>query len=317
MSIGSSKRDHTVELELFGEPFRISRRGTDGDMDRAVALLGELDGTVDAFGLGGIDLFLHAAGRDYYFRDAKRFRAAVKRTPIVDGSGLKGAVEGDVVRFMRDDLGLELAGKRVLVTSAVDRWGMAMAFADAGCKMTYGDLLYALSIPVMIHRRSTLERVVHVLAPVAVQLPFKWLYEADADHTTEVQKESSHADLYRASDIIAGDFKYVRRYMPEDMSGKWVVTNTTTSEDVEFLRGRGVELLITSTPRLEGRSFGTNVIEATMVALDGARRSLDPERYLDLLRRTGFSPDFQWLQGASPAPTPSPGFAPVPAPSSA
>lgn len=296
VSIGSSKRDHTVEVDLFGERFRIRREGTDGDMDRAEARLRGLDGVVDAFGLGGIDLFLHAAGHDYYFREAKRFRAAVSRTPIVDGSGLKGAVEGDVVRHMREDLGLELAGKRVLITSAVDRWGMAMAFADAGCEMTYADLLYALDVPVMIHKRDTLVRVVRTIAPIAVQLPFAWLYPAEADHTSKVEKESKHAALYHEADIIAGDYKYVRKYMPEDMSGKWVVTNTTTSEDVDFLRSRGVELLITSTPRLDGRSFGTNVIEATMVALDGAGKSLSPQRYLELLGETGFTPDVQWLQ---------------------
>jgi hypothetical protein len=85
--------------------------------------------------------------------------------------------------------------------------------------------------------------------------------------------------------------------MPEDMSGKWIVTNTTTAEDVEFLKDRGVELLVTSTPRLEGRSFGTNVIEATMIAVDGASAALTPERYLELLRSTGFTPDVRWLQG--------------------
>ena len=83
VSIGSSKRDHAVEVELFGEVFKIRREGTDGDMEKAAARLRELDGTVDAFGLGGIDLFLHAADRDFYFRDAKRFRAAVTKTPIV------------------------------------------------------------------------------------------------------------------------------------------------------------------------------------------------------------------------------------------
>ncbi len=296
VSIGSSKRDHTVEVELFGETFRISRQGTDGDMGRAEQRLRELDGAVDALGLGGIDLFLHAADKDYYFREARRFRAAVATTPLVDGTGLKGAVEGDVVRFMREDLGLELAGKRVLVTSAVDRWGMAMAFADAGCTMTYGDLLYALDVPIMIHDRAMLIRVVRTIAPIAVQLPFAWLYPAEADHESEVEQESKHADLYRNSDIISGDYKYVRKYMPADMSGKWIVTNTTTAEDVDFLRGRGVELLITSTPRLEGRTFGTNVIEATMVALDGSERRLAPDRYLELLARSGFKPDVQWLQ---------------------
>lgn len=317
VSIGSSKRDHAVDIEVLGEQFRISRRGTDGDMKAAEDLLRELDGRVSAFGLGGIDLFLHAAGKDYHFRDAKRFRAAVTKTPIVDGSGLKGAVEADVVRYMVQDLGLELHDKRVLITSAVDRWGMAMAFADAGCQMSYGDLLYALSIPILIHRRSTLERVVHAIAPVAVQLPFQWLYESDADHTTEVKGASSHSDLYRDSDIIAGDYKYVRRYMPDDMSGKWVVTNTTTAEDVEFLRDRGVELLVTSTPRLEGRSFGTNVIEATLVAAEGASGPLTPARYTELLRACSFTPDVCWLQGAATQLAGHPQMQVSPAPSSA
>lgn len=296
VSIGSSKRDHVVEVELFGEPFRISREGTDGDMAAAEARLRELDGHVDAFGLGGIDLFLNAAGHDYHFREAKRFGEAVRETPIVDGSGLKGAVEGDVVRFMRDDLGLTIAGRKVLITSAVDRWGMAMAFADAGAEMTYADMLYVLDIPLMIHSRRVLERTVRTLAPVAVQLPFAWLYPAEADHESAVESDSKHAHLYHEADIIAGDYKYVRKYLPADMSGKWVITNTTTAEDVEFLRGHGVDLLVTSTPRLEGRTFGTNVIEATMVALDGAKRALSPARYLELLRETGFAPDVQWLQ---------------------
>jgi len=298
VSIGSSKRDHVVEVELFGEGFRISREGTNGDLDAAEKRLRELDGRVAAFGLGGIDLFLHAAGHDYYFREARRYRAAVQKTPIVDGSGLKGAVEGDVVRFMRDELDLKLEGKRVLVTSAVDRWGMAMAFADAGCQMAYGDLLYALDVPIMIHGRRTLVAVIRTIAPIAVQLPFAWLYPAEADHESAVEAESKHAHLYTESDVIVGDYKYVRKYMPQDMRGKWVVTNTTTEQDVEFLRSRGVELLVTSTPRLEGRTFGTNVIEATMVALDGATSALAPERYLELLRATGFVPDARWLQSS-------------------
>jgi hypothetical protein len=53
---------------------------------------------------------------------------------------------------------------------------------------------------------------------------------------------------------------------------------------------------VTSTPRLEGRSFGTNVIEATLVAFDGAKSRLSGERYLELMRSVGFKPDVIWLQ---------------------
>jgi hypothetical protein len=294
VSIGSSRRDHEVVMTLLGHRIRVRREGTNGDMDEAVRRLMALDGKVDAFGLGGIDLFLRAAGHDYYFRDAMRFKQAVRNTPLLDGSGLKGAVEADVVRYMREDLGLPLRGKRVLMTSAVDRWGMASAFYDSGCAMTCGDILFALGMDIMLHDRVTTERFIHALMPVVRQLPFKWLYPIEADHETTV--EAKHGELYANADVIAGDYKYVRKWMPADMSGKWVVTNTTTSEDVEFLRGRGIELLVTTTPRLEGRSFGTNVMEAMLVALRGASSALAPGEYMRLLRELGFRPDVRWLQ---------------------
>ena len=282
-------------MELLGETFRIRREGTDGSIPRAVERIRELDGTVDAFGMGGIDTYLRAAGRDYYFRDARRITAAARKTPILCGSGLKGPVEASTVTFMRDELGLSLAGKRVLMTSAVDRWGLAEGLYQAGCEMAYGDLLYVLGIPRMIRSHDALVRFIHALAPVAVQLPFAWLYPVGDKQDSETI-DPRHADLYHASDIIAGDWQYVRKYMPEDMTGKWVITNTTTPADVAFLKARGIELLVTSTPRLEGRSFGTNVIEATMVALTDARAELQPAEYMELLARVGFKPDVQWLQ---------------------
>ena len=44
VSIGSSKRDHKIEVELLGEKILIERRGTDGDLERAAQMLKELDG---------------------------------------------------------------------------------------------------------------------------------------------------------------------------------------------------------------------------------------------------------------------------------
>ena len=43
ISIGSSKRDKAVEVELLGERIRIERIGTDGDMEKAARLFQELD----------------------------------------------------------------------------------------------------------------------------------------------------------------------------------------------------------------------------------------------------------------------------------
>ena len=52
ISIGSSKRNKAVEVTLLGEKVSIERIGTDGDMEKAAHLYQEMDGKVDAFGVG-------------------------------------------------------------------------------------------------------------------------------------------------------------------------------------------------------------------------------------------------------------------------
>jgi len=54
------------------------------------------------------------------------------------------------------------------------------------------------------------------------------------------------------------------------MRGKIVVTNTTTEQDVQEFRQAGIKYLVTSTPPCDGqRSFGTNLMEAALVAVAG------------------------------------------------
>ena len=67
ISIGSSKRNKAVEVTLLGEKISIERIGTDGDMEAAALKYKELDGTVDAFGVGGADLEVVADGKRYPF----------------------------------------------------------------------------------------------------------------------------------------------------------------------------------------------------------------------------------------------------------
>jgi len=294
VSIGSSVRDHEVELELDGQRIRIRREGTDGDIEAAVKRIAELDGTVDAIGLGGVDLHIRANGRTYTMRDPKKMADAATTTPTLDGSGLKNTLERQAVTFLQETTGIPLAGKRVLITSAVDRFGMAEAFHEAGCRMTFGDLVFGLGLPFPIRSWRVFNIVARILLPVVCQLPFKWLYPTGASQ--EAESDPRFTKLYEQADIIAGDFLYVRKYMPRDMTGKWVLTNTTTASDVEELARRGVELLVTTTPRLEGRSFGTNVIEATIVALQGANGPLEPERYIERLKEVGIAPQAHRLQ---------------------
>src|SRR5690606_28669981 len=166
-----------------------------------------------------------------------------------------------------------------------------------GCEMIIGDLMFVLGLPIPLRSLASFTAVARLLAPLVVQLPISVLYPTGQKQTKVEPKFTRH---YEWADIIAGDFHFIRRYMPPDLSGKTIITQTITKSDVEELKRRRVRLLVTTTPELNGRSFATNVIEALLVALAGRRRELAPDEYLELIDRLELKPRIEYLTGAVP-----------------
>jgi hypothetical protein len=269
VSLGSGERDKTSRTHFMEEEVELSRIGTNGDMQAAIRKIAELDGKVDAIGLGGIDLYLCAGKRKWTIRDAKRMAAAAKTTPVVDGSILKLLHEPRIVRQLAELAGKDggpraLSGARVLVTSGVDRWGMAESLAAYAGEIVFGDLIFALGIPIQITTLRQLYGLACVIAPIVTQLPFQWIYPTG---DKQKQHKPRHSEYFIWADWICGDYHYIKRNLPPRLDGKVVLTNTTTEADQEDLRARGLGWLITTTPVLDGRSFGMNVLEGCIAAL--------------------------------------------------
>lgn len=294
ISLGSSSRDHLAETEMLGEKVLIERRGTDGDLERAIGLIKELDGKVDAFGMGGIDLHVRAGARKYVLRDALKLLQAARLTPIVDGGGIKDTWEYRVISILERDYGIAFAGRTALLVQAVSRYGMALGLIEAGARLTFGDLAFTLGLPVAIRSLGALNLLASIIAPIACRMPISVLYP-----TGKRQQESKprFQRMYEDNEIICGDFLYIKQHMPSDMTGKTLLTNTITADDVRFLQSRGVKLLITVSPEVGGRSFGANVLEAILVALAGVRpEDLGQDGYFRMLDRMDLRPRVQELQ---------------------
>lgn len=287
VSLGSSSRDHRARVELLGETVEIERLGMDGSIARAIEKLRDLDGRVDAIGLGGIDVYLYAGTKRYAFRDGLRLLDAVKSTPVVDGSGLKNTLERAAVGYVRDELGVALSGAQVLMVSALDRFGMAQAFVEAGAEVLFGDFIFALDLDKPVRDLAEFEALAERYLPDACKLPFQFFYPTGKKQ--DRAPAPKYSEYYARADMVAGDFHFMRQFMPDRLDGKLVLTNTLTARDVDELRARGVARLVTTTPDFQGRSFGTNVIEATLVALTG-RRELGAAEYLELLARLQLRP---------------------------
>jgi hypothetical protein len=296
ISIGSSKRNKAVEVELLGEKVSIERIGTDGDMEKAAQLYKELDGTVDAFGVGGADLGLLVDNKWYTIHSVQSLVRFVQKTPVVDGTGLKNTLENRLAPFIDTHIGdyINRMGKKAFVVGGVDRWGMATSFVEAKYDVIFGDLMFILGVPIAIRSLKNLKRLAAILAPVVTRLPFEWIYPTGEKQEKRVPKWGKY---YEWGSVIAGDCHYVKRNMADRLPGKVIATNTTTPEDVDFFRQAGIKYLVTSTPVLEGRSFGTNMMEAAMIAISGKGRKLSLEELDQMLDELGFEPQLQELNG--------------------
>ncbi|MBI4733072.1 MAG: quinate 5-dehydrogenase [Chloroflexi bacterium] len=294
ISLGSSKRNKAVTVKLLGEEVSIERIGTDGDMELAAQKYKELDGKVDAFGVGGADLGLLVDTKWYPLYSVNKMVRFVKQTPIVDGTGLKITLEKKAASFLDEHFKdyIDSRGRKAFVMTGADRWGMTKCFLDAGYACTFGDMMFSLGIPIPIHTEKQLKTLAALLMPVAGRLPFAWVYP-----TGEKQEERKpkYPKWFQWATVVAGDCHYIKRYMPDDMRGKVVVTNTTTVEDTELFRKCGVKYLLTTTPVLEGRSFGTNMMESALIAVSGKGRVLTHPEYEEMLNKLGFEPTLQEL----------------------
>jgi hypothetical protein len=294
-----------VTVTVGGLPFEISRIGTDGSIPKAQRIIADLDGKVDAIGLGGIDLYLRVGEKKYLIRDAYKMAREAKKTPVVDGGGLKASLERALPRLLIDRIGLVPADSPVLMVSAADRYGLAEGFVQAGYPTLFGDLIFALGIPIPLRSLRSLRILAALLLPILTRLPFQFLYP-----TGEKQEKSTpkYQRFFAENTVIAGDFHFIRRYAPEDLHGKIVVSNTVTAEDKAELTKRGVRWLVTTTPEMEGRSFGTNVWEGVLVAYHRARAGgveqrsrapisaeLAPEEYLRLAKELHLEPRIERL----------------------
>jgi hypothetical protein len=292
VSLGSTSRDHRVVTQLLGQEIIIERIGTNGDEAKAKKLYEELDGQVDCLGVGGAVLSFSAVDRSYTMPGVYRLIQNVHRTPVVDGTGFKSVMERRLAAAVDREIGAEVEKRTALIASAADRMGQALSFAEAGYELAFGDLMFALGVPIVLRSMDSLKTVMHILGPIVRHLPMSLLYPTGEREDVNTPR---YEQWFRWAGVIAGDCNYIAHYMPLDMRNKIIATNTTTPRDVELFRSRGVRYLVTSTPRLEGRTFGTNLMECVLVALAGQGRALRPAEVEALLEELGWRPNIEKL----------------------
>ena len=111
------------------------------------------------------------------------------------------------------------------------------ASAAAGAELLYGDLVFLLGLPIPLRSLGAVALTAKLLAPIVTKLPIRWIYPTGSSQEAGVS--GWRARYFERAEVIAGDFHLLKRYAPEELTGKVVLTNTTTAEDVELLSAAG------------------------------------------------------------------------------
>lgn len=288
ISLGSSSRDKTEEAEFLGQKFLIERIGTDGSKTKFKELAESLDGKVDAIGIGGADLYIVAGTKRYKFRDVASLIENVKQTPVVDGSGLKHTLERNAIKFLQDNQWCDFERNKTLLVVAVDRFGMAQALSEIGGDVVYGDMIFALKLPFPIRSYKTLMRLATLPLPIITRLPIQWFYPTGSK---QLQRSPRGEKYFEWADYICGDWHYIRRYAPDSLADKTVITQTLREADLEWLKAMGCKRVITTTHSFSGTSFATNVMEGVLLTIAGKRpEEMSEDDYTNLLNQLQWQP---------------------------
>ena len=176
ISLGSSSRDKKVEVKFKDETVVIERIGLDGDAVRAREMFEELDGKVDAFGMGGLDLYLRLEGKEYPLRAALKLIENVKQTPVVDGRGLKHTLERRLFELAAPALGGIPKFHKAFIPLAIDRIGLATAVSEVTDQVVFGDMMVGLGLPLPIYGLENFKRVARFMLPFVSHFPMNMLY---------------------------------------------------------------------------------------------------------------------------------------------
>lgn len=294
--LDSGEREDVVRL--LGQEVTLLQRGCSGDTARALALIHAHDGEVDAIALHGLPAALQLGPAHVEHIEGARLLRAAKKTPVVDGSGIRAGLERwGIMLADRAQPGI-FSHKRVFMTPGLNHSGIVSALERRASAIQFADPFVYFDWPKVpgVGSGSTLNQVASAQLDRLKIAPFRRIYPrpGEAGRTrTPVP--------FRLADIIAGDIGTIRRYAPDNLRHKTVVVNHATEEDAEDLRQRGVSILVTLMPSLTPGSdlscWPASTLEALLVAVrPEPRGTLSEDAYLDMLADLEWSPGIRYLQ---------------------
>jgi predicted amino acid dehydrogenase len=275
-------------VQLLGHTLTLRHVGCESDVGAMHAhILQCRDKGVAAIALEGVAKELRLGSESVLHVEAERLFGGNHPTPVVDGQGILAAMERWAVRLADEQQPGIWSHKRVLMVPGLNHGGLVDALRRHTEEIRYADPIVYFALPSVpgVGSAETLEPAAKRTLPQLREYPFYQLF-AEAGHPYRDRSPK----LFDWADVLAGDIAAIRRYTPERLDKKIVVTAAVSPEDVADLQARGASILITTLPPLTSASefaqHGAATFEACLAALrPDPSAPLNEDTYLNLVGR--------------------------------
>lgn len=286
----------TEQVRLLGKTVEIRHLGCDADPTLMAEQIRQLDGTVDAIALEGVSGRLKLGSETMEHGAGAPLLHLAETTPVVDGSGIRAAMERWAVRLAADAEPGIWSRKRVLMVPGLNHNGLAQALSQYTEELRYADPVVYFGLPAAstIVGTEALRATAGITLAQLRNVSFRRIFPAAGK-----ARQPRPAGPFRWADVLAGDIGAIRRYAPSRLKGKVVICECVTEEDVADLTARGAYMVVTTIPPLgeELSRLDAGTFEACLAALREAPDApLTENTYLNLMADLEWQPGIRYLQ---------------------
>lgn len=295
ISLGTSAQDYEFKAKFLGNNFHIQRIGTDGDIEKAMDLLEEWQDKVDAIGLGGIRFPSYIGDKSKVALRKMKLQGLVSQinTPITTGESLRKVAQEWVLRYVQFKGHNYFNNARVLFLSGKINFSMANVMSLYTDNLMFADPLLEHGIPKFVTSIKGMKRY-----SGSINELLEWTSSKNITSKLFPIKKWNEYLLRKAmqkSRMIVVPFydfyDYLKQATLEELGGKTVITATASDDRVEFLKERGVDVIIDPTPKVFDHVVGVNTLEACIIAtLDKPEDEISHDDLLEIISELKLHP---------------------------
>jgi predicted amino acid dehydrogenase len=271
ISLGSSRDDFEFETTFLNQKFLLKRIGADRDFEKAADLLLSWNKKANGIGLGGIEFPFSIGSKEISDKKTRKLLDVAKQlqTPVTTGNILRNVGhEWSLLHTQFVYGGNYFNNARVFFFSGMVSSKIANVMSEFTENLQFADPILENGIPRLIGSIKELE-----LYAKGIHDSLKWIQlkrlAMSAPPIRRANEYMLRQAVRKANVLVVPHYhfyKFLDDFSSEDLKGKIVITSTAYDDRVDYLKEKGVSVIIDTTPKLLKKVVGVSILEALLFA---------------------------------------------------